>query len=389
MTLRGAAVAAVAVALTACVKEPPPLASVTYESVGTLVLLPVALAGRPAGWWILDSGFQYTLIDRTAAEHLGLRARETTATAAPGGTVDVGWVDSVPLGVARQSYLADSIAVIPLSGIGAVVGRPISGIVGHDFFERFVVRLDYAAQRLTLYEPAGFRPADTDRAVPAWIEAGESFIPGLVSVAGRTHPAKLKLDTGSLDCVGFNGSYVAQTRLLPPDHPRIPAVGAAIGGRTDAYVTRLDSLVVGGHAIAQPVVGYSSDVARVGDAGTIGGACLSRFTVTFDYARRRILLTANSRLGEPSEYDMSGLFCVAADSGLRRVVAAAVEPGSPAHLAGIHPGDTLARIDGTDVDSVGLAGVRDLLRRPDTTYTVTVRRQGRELTVSLRTRRRI
>jgi membrane-associated protease RseP (regulator of RpoE activity) len=379
----------VVAALTACAKGSRPLASVTYEPLETLVVLPVEVAGRPAGWWILDSGFEYTVIDRAATEGLGLRPRATSAAAAPGGTVDVGWVDSVALRAAGQGYIADSIAVIPLSGIGSVVGHPISGILGHDFLERFVVRLDYAAHRLTLYEPAGFRPIEPARAVPVWIEAGEPFILGMVSVAGRAHPAKLKLDTGSLDCVGFNGSYVAQTRLVPDDHPRIPAVGAAIGGRVEAYVTRLDSLVVGGYAISEPVVGYSADLARVGDAGTIGGGCLSRFTVTFDYTRRRIMLTPNTRLREPSEFDMSGLFCVGADSGLRRVVAIAVDPGSPAHAAGIQAGDTLVRIDGTDADGLGLARVRALLRRPDTTYALTLRRKGRELTVSLRTRRRI
>ncbi|HQR16905.1 MAG TPA: hypothetical protein PK948_00970, partial [Gemmatimonadales bacterium] len=335
----------------------PPLAGVKFISLGGLVALPVTLPDSSEALWLLDSGFEYSVIGAGTADRLHLPIRDRHATAAPGGAVDLGWTDRLCVTAAGLGYCADSMARIPLEGLAPVVAAPIAGILGHDFFSRFVVRIDYAASRIELFDPATYSYDGPGTAIPVWLEAGEPFVLGTLYLTNRAVPAKLKIDTGSLDLLGLNGSFVAQTGLIPEAHRRIPAPGVAVGGATENYLTLLDSVSIAGFTIARPMVGYSADLTRAGDAGTLGARLLARFTATFDYARRRLILEPNG--ARPAD-DASGLLLIAEPPDFRTVRILAVQSGTGGAEAGLAPGDTLVDVGGVGAASIGLWKLRSL-----------------------------
>ena len=71
------------------------------------------------------------------------------------------------------------------------------------------------------------------------------------------------------------------------------SLGAAVGGQTDNWVTRLMGFHLGNISFEKPLIGYSVDTLRSGDAGTIGGEFSRRFRAIFDYKRERLLLERN------------------------------------------------------------------------------------------------
>lgn len=361
-----------------------PLARVEFTSLGGLIVLPVTLPDSSRDLWLLDSGFEYSVIGAGTADRLHLPVRDRGAVAAPGGAVDLGWTDRVCVTVVGLGYCADSMARIPLEGLAPIVATPIGGILGHDFLTRFVVRIDYAANRIELFDPSTFSYDGPGTSIPVWLEAGEPFVLGTLYLANRAVPAKLKLDTGSLDLLGLNGSFVAQTGLIPEAHPRIPAPGVAVGGATENYLTVLDSVSIAGFTIARPMVGFSADLSRTGDAGTLGARLLARFTATFDYARRRLILEPNG--ARPAD-DASGLLLVAEPPDFRTVRVLAVQAGTGGAEAGLTPGDTVVDVGGVGAASIGLWKLRSLFEAPDSTYVLTIRRAGRDQTITLRTRR--
>jgi hypothetical protein len=75
--------------------------------------------------------------------------------------------------VSGEEYRPDSVAVVPIAQLSPVVGRPITGVLGHDFFERHVVTIDYAARTVRLAQPEGWVPPAGATALPVWIEGGE------------------------------------------------------------------------------------------------------------------------------------------------------------------------------------------------------------------------
>ena len=363
--------------------SPAPVARLEFTSLGGLIYLPVTLPDSSRDQWLLDSGFEYSVVGARTADRLRLPLRERKVVAAPGGAVDLGWTNRFCVTIAGLSHCADSLARIPIEGLEPIIAKPIGGILGHDFFGKFVVRIDYAASRIELFDPATFAYHGPGVSVAVWLEAGEPFLAGTLYLNGRATPAKLKIDTGSLDLLGLNGSFVAQTKLIPEAHRRIPAPGVAVGGKTENFLTTLDSFAIAGFTIARPVIGFSADLTRAGDAGTIGANALSRFTVMFDYLHRRLILEPN---GSQPTYDASGLFLVGEGPDFRTTRVLAVMSSTGGAEAGLAPGDTVMAIDGINAASIGLWRIRSLFERPDTTYTLTVRRAGRGQVVTLHTR---
>jgi hypothetical protein len=265
------------------------------------------------------------------------------------------------------------------------VGDEFPGILGHDFFERYVVRIDDGRRIVTLYDPSGFRAPPNASAVPVYLEASEPFLAGTFFLAGRAMPAKLKIDTGSLDFMGLNGSFVAQAKLVPANHLRLPAPGVAVGGGTDNWVTRFDSVVIAGlPTFRRPPVGWSASTERVGDAGTIGARLLSRFTVTFDYRRHRLWFEPVARTDSIAS-DASGAIVGAPDSARHARVIAALASGGPADRAGLRIGDSIVAIDGRAAETVDLYTLRRWLERPDARYRLTVGRAGGRRDIRLET----
>jgi len=120
-------------------------------------------------------------------------------------------------------------------------------------------------------------------------------------------------------------------------------------------------------------------------AGNIGSGVLKRFTVTFDYAGRRIIFEPNARTAQADAYDRSGLWINAAEGGYR---VDAVVAGSPAAQAGLSIGDLIVAVDGKPASTLPLADLRDLLRDslPGTVMRMTVKSAMRTCDVSLRLR---
>ncbi|MGW8281961.1 MAG: aspartyl protease family protein [Gemmatimonadota bacterium] len=345
------------------------------EFVDGLVLVDVVVDGVP-GWWILDSGYDYSLIDSTVAASAGMPLSDRETVPQPGGEVSQEWTRNATLELANGSWNADSLAVLDMRGLAPMVGVPLAGLLGHDFFVDHVVTIDYARQVVTVTPPDTYTgPADAT-SVPVWIEDGEPFVLGMLWAAGRTVPAKLKIDTGSFSGLGLNGSFVAQNRLIPDDVPRVSMSGEAVGGDVRFFVARIDSMRFGGRVIPEPIVGWTEDLTRIGDAGTVGSVILERFRVTFDYARNRLLLEPEPGSEDPEIGDSSGMLLVRPPGG--DLLVAQVAPGLPADEAGLVPGDAIRSIGAQAADDLSLGEARRHFKQPGLTDTLTVVRDDGE-----------
>jgi C-terminal processing protease CtpA/Prc len=94
-------------------------------------------------------------------------------------------------------------------------------------------------------------------------------------------------------------------------------------------------------------------------AGNVGGEILSRFDVTFDYGRQRVLLVPNDAHGTPFAADRSGLWINRRGAD---VLVEAVMADGPAAAAGLRVGDALCEIDGEPTASITLDALRRRLR---------------------------
>jgi len=379
---RSTVLSALALACVGCAANTAPETgpAVRAQFVDGIILLEASVAGT-TGWWILDSGYEYSLVDSAVANAAGLTLSAPETAAQPGGEVTQSWTQPGPVELARGTFHADSMAVLDFSGLAPIVGLPVAGLLGHDFFSRYVITIDYAAREVTLAEPEGWRAPNGSTELAVWIENAEPFALGTLWVNDRTVPAKLKLDTGSLSALGLNGSFVAQNLLIPEGWPRLAVSGIAVGGATRNFVARIDSMRFGPAVIPAPVTGWSEDLTRVGDAGTVGAPVLARFRVTFDYTRHRLLLEPTPDAARRTVWNASGMLVAQVPDG--PVVVARVVPGTPAAEAGITAGDVVVRVGDRPAEGIGLDALRAHFRRPGQRDTLVIARDGVTHTVDL------
>jgi hypothetical protein len=358
--------------------------SIPFDLYCNLIFLQADINKTGPCWFILDSGFEGSVINKSTLEKHGWPVGASHNEQAPGGEIEIAYSDSLEIGLDGLSLGPMKLMVLSLDGIEPVVGRVIDGIMGHDFFMRYTLHIDYESRILNVYDPARFRFSGDGRMVPLIIENNEVFIFAILESGDRPPvKAKLKLDTGSSDFIGLNGSFVAHEELFEPTHKKFPAQGAAVGGYTENYVTRLAGFRLGDIQVREPVIGYSVDTLRVGDAGTIGGDFLSRFTATFDYARHRMLLKKNKHFADPYDYDMSGIFPVAESPEFKIIKIVSVTPKSPATDAGLQANDIIVSIDGKPACDYGVAQIRQLFSIEDNHVSLEIERNGTSMHVDL------
>ncbi len=335
-------------------------ATLNFRLLNNHIYVPVFVNSKGPYTFIVDSGGHLALSPRLAAElgtHAEGNAPESGAGENPAST-GFAHIDTVVLGDVR---LQNQTAFVTDIYDEAVEGIPVDGMLGFEFFRRFVVRIDYLAHTLTVTDPKRFRFSGAGTAIPL------KFYDHLPEVAGRFNKLAVRfdIDTGSRSELDFTSPFVKRADLHSKYPDAVKAMtGWGVGGPVRSTVTRLPALQVGSVKIDNPVVGLSDDVHGSGsDAnydGNIGSALLKRFVVTFDYPRQRLYLKAvKPTPPDVGTFDKSGMWINAGPSGY---IVTALDEGGPAFDAGLKSGDIITRIDGQVPQTADLADVRQRLR---------------------------
>lgn len=360
--------------------------TVDFSLYGPIILVPLHVNDSKTLWFELDSGFQNSVIDPKWVKPLGLKAGQKQRVAAPGGVIERATVTGATLRLPGLDISNQVFSAIDQSVFGPFFGHQVDGILGYDFLNRFVVQIDYARRRLTLYETGAYEYVGSGEAIPIDLSSRQPYVTATVRRSDEiTASGRFEIDTGSMDTVNLNTPFAEANRIPTPGAPSLAVRGRSLGGETTALLTRIGSLELGSIRLERPVTSIVTD--EVDRAGQISGEVLRRFTVIFDYSRRRMILEKNRHFAEPFEADMSGCFFVAAGSRLEQRKAFLVIQSSPADRAGVRAGDILEAVDGRPASGFSLNELREMLKKEGRSYRMTFRRDGRQFRVDLKLRR--
>jgi hypothetical protein len=171
----------------------------------------------------------------------------------------------------------ENFGALDLRGV-AIGARAISGILGYEFFSRYVVRIDFAKHTLTLYDPAKYRYVGNGDTLPLHFDRKLPRIDVRIRTAHRPEVTRhLIVDTGSEDAV--DDSTVRRT----PNGPAITISTTGLGASYQAAIGTLDTVRIG-RSVFTGLPGVASDI------GIVGNAIWSRFVCVFDYAHKRLIL---------------------------------------------------------------------------------------------------
>jgi predicted aspartyl protease len=366
------------------------VARVPFEMNGNSLFLQARLNGSRPCWFILDTGAAQTVLNATTVQSLGLKVSGRGTLAGAGGNVQSTRVTGVTFDVGGALLKDLEVAALPLVQFENGGGRAIDGILGVEFFKRYVVEIDYEARQLTAYEPSGYVYAGRGESLPLSFEHNHPHVRAQLTLPGRPPlEGEFVIDAGSSLPIILLPSFIERNKLRDSLPATFTIYGRGVGGEVPLPVGRAESVRIGGFTLTQPVTAFPSTgtFGVEGKAGNIGTAILRRFKVVFDYSRKRVYLEPAKNFDDPFEFDMSGLGLASEGPSFSVCKVSRVLPGTPASEAGLRQGDEIVSVGGRPMGGTRLSDLREQLRRPDQTISLRVRRGAQELDVELKTRR--
>ena len=305
--------------------------------------------------FIFDTGGVNVVTPATARE-LGLKSvGDVQARGAGTNTMKASFTKVKQLKVGGAVLEDQMFIEMPLNALADVEGVPMRGMVGFETFRRFVTRIDYGAETVTLIEPARFDPKTAGTAIPFTLNDRVPEIKG--SFEGI--PAVFDIDTGSRASLTLTRAFVEQHNVKAT-HPKslLTVDGWGVGGPSTGYVTR-------------------------GKTMTMGSVAIRGIVVTFDYRRKVMYLQPVRRpVPDLDTYDRAGMWFNEAPRGFLIVD---VTKGAPAAKAGLMKGDLITAVDGTPAKAIKLYDLRRRLRdeAPGAKVSFTIDRGGKSRTVTV------
>ena len=310
---------------------------------------------------LLDSGAGATVLDSTLAAELGLEGTGSLPARGIGGTREFSFA-LVPTYYAAGALVSDqTLAVMPLSEeFYPSTGEMIDLIIGYDFLSRFVTRIDYGAETITLFDPDSFSIDIEDISIlPA--ERSMSLL-SIEAVLEDSVPVTLLLDTGAGGSIHLTPSFFENHPQFLSDRPTFETVIQGVGGEETISGFRVSEITLGDYTVPGGLCSSfdGGDMFSQYD-GILGNAVLCRFILYLDYSSGRIILEPSSLFEDGLPESLTGMGLEIENASL---LVSKVIVGSPAEDAGILEGDILLEVDGHPVAADQLNELSDLL--PDT-----------------------
>lgn len=356
-----------------------------FLSSNSLILLPVSVNGHPPIYFLLDTGVKANLLfSKTLGDSLGLSYTRRLgmvgadglstvwAQVSPINNLDLGGVEGrlQSLLVLEEDFLA----------LESVIGVPVYGILGYEFFKYNAVKIDYDQSEISFYRPEALAwKSPFYRRLPLQVLEGKSYIEARIrQKKGPKLKAKLLLDTGANHGLLLNRETSPAIQL--PEQLLETQLGQSLGGVLYGYMGRVEALSLRGLQLQEVLTSYPEAspfgtlLQASGRQGSLGAEVLGRTTLIMDYPREAFFVRKGATFYNPFEFDMSGLVVKKTLTKEKRWYIGEVREGSPGQEAGMLPFDEILSINSVPLAFWELEQLFKLLRSEE----------GREIQFELR-----
>ncbi|WGM39958.1 retropepsin-like aspartic protease [Caulobacter sp. NIBR1757] len=334
-------------------KRTEPLAFDFY--LGSRIYIPATVNGQ-ATHVLLDSGAETTVIDKAWAEKMGIRPSAAVVAVGTGGRQEAQLASGVTIRIGAMELKNITVALIDLSAIEKLIGRPLPVVLGKEVFNELVVDLDFEGKTIAFHDPLVFQAPAGAIETPVIMAGGIRSVP--VSVEGRP-PVQFDFDIGNGGPLIVYSAYWKANGLLADGRAKSKTLSGAVGGLREQQVATVHSLTFGGATFSDIPTVFTDDRGESAESnrtlGNIGLPILSRFRMYADFSHDRLFLQPTAAVANPFPRDLTGLRM---QPGADKAKVLMVAPGSPAEAAGMAAGEVVIAIDGAPLKEAGLGALR-------------------------------
>ncbi|NTW24043.1 MAG: PDZ domain-containing protein [Lentimicrobium sp.] len=344
--------------------------TLSFENFDNIVIIEALLNDSIPVRLILDSGVEGIIItDMSVVGQLADRCIRNFRISAP-GTIEVLEACITSPVIAKIKGLDPAITnLILLSddyfSLEEYIGTKVHGLIGIDKFKNMVVTTNYDRNLLTFKRPSHYKLPAKGQVIPISINRGKPYVTARVEFDnGTIKDLRLLIDSGA------NHPLLLENDSLDGYKPQksVKAViGKGLAGNMEGSFARVGWLLLGNYRLDNIITSFTDDYLpgssdlNMNRHGTLGAGALSRFRVTYDYQRERIILQKGSKFSQPFEYNMSGITFRSIGSFFNVFEITDIIPGSPADESGLLPGDILLAIDNKSTFTMNMGEINRLL----------------------------
>lgn len=329
--------------------------SFRFQLINNLMVIPLTINGKSTSF-ILDTGANKTIVFNVAKnENIELNDTEKITLQGLGSGEPVSALLSKNNSIKIKEFSSSSQDVYVISSdifdVSGRMGVTIHGVIGYHIFKDAIVHVNYASQKITLYNPKTYTRKNCKRCqtFPLQFYNNKPYIDVKVqldSLNDQRTDVKLLVDSGGSSSLWLfeNTKDEIQT---PKNHFRA-VLGEGLSGTIYGNKSRIKGLDIGSFHIKSPTVSFldsiSTNYARQFSSrnGSIGGNILKRFKLWIDYKNKKITFKKNGSFRGGFEYNMSGIDVVYNGKVLVREVSKGM------------PSDTDLSGVGTDINTIRL-----------------------------------
>jgi predicted aspartyl protease len=355
------------------IKEEVRKARIPFYSSNSLIILPVSINGNDPINFLVDTGVRSNILfSKTLGDALSLKyTRRLSIAGADGSTVimaQVSPINTLDLGPVEGKLQNLLVLEEDFFELESVIGVPVYGIIGYEFFKFNPVKINYDEGFMDFYQEKSmkWRPP-LYRKFDLAIEESKPYINATINQkSGPTIETKLLIDIGANHGLLLNQETSGEIKM-PPKFIE-SQLGQSLGGVLYGHIGRVNSIKFNGLVMKEVLTSYpevnsfSEIIIATGRQGSLGSEVLGKTRLILDYPRERALIRKGENFYAPFEFDMSGLVVKKISNDENRFYVNEVRLNSPAYEIGILPFDEILKINKIPIFLLELSDVFKLLR---------------------------
>lgn len=254
-----------------------------------LIEIAVAVNGTPVRA-VVDSGAQFSAIDRGLAERLALPRTVAAPILAYGVSGGPSLTHTVRLDLRLPGLAIAGLraAALDLAAISSATGRDFQLLIGRDVLRHMVIEADFPRDRARFLAPQAYRPPRDAIHLPLTTRRGAPMLAVQVEDAP---PLEVLVDTGASSVLALSASAATQVGLLAPHRRVESAHSVSLGGLSLDRLVTARTLRVGGLTVhATDVQIYTPAANAPAPSGLLGTGLFRQFRMALDIAGERLVL---------------------------------------------------------------------------------------------------